>query len=71
MELCCHPNKSGTPRKRLQHKPRSTGGTQQFAEMDGQLNSSDVLHAGPKPTGSFFKSAYHLPVIDGHECIEV
>ena len=70
MELCCHPNKSGTPRKRLQHKPRSTGGTQQFAEMDGQLNSSDVLHACPKPH-RFPLSAYHLPVIDGHECIEV
>ena len=44
MELCCHPNKSETPRKRLQHRPQSTGGTQQFAvitkivfEVDHQI----------------------------------
>mgnify|MGYP001203568310 FL=1 len=63
MELCCHPNKSETPRKRLQHRPQSTGGTQQFAVITKIVfELSSVLLS---------KASYHLPVIDGHECMEV
>ena len=65
MELCCHPNKSETPRKRLQHRPQSTGGTQQFAviAIKNYVLSKECLFK--------ITNTYHLPVIDGHECIEV